>query len=160
MPLMYSPAQIHIDTQDALVTAALTRLLSLDKQLAVTPTPTGADCVLNDEVVLETLRDVPLGQVLELIKDLAARSRGQIGRHLRVISAESPAASSPMLKVLSDRELEVVRLVAEGLSNKEISARLSLSDKTVKNHISHILAKLNLSARTQVAVHALRAGIV
>ena len=65
-----------------------------------------------------------------------------------------------MLKVLSDRELEVVRLVAEGLSNKEISARLSLSDKTVKNHISHILAKLNLSARTQVAVHALRAGIV
>jgi len=159
MTLMYSPARIHVDSQDALVTAALTRLLSLDKQLAVTPTPAGADCVINDDVVLETLRDVPLGQVLELIKDLAARSRGQIGRHLRVVSADPPALA-PMLKVLSDRELEVVRLVAEGLSNKEISARLSLSDKTVKNHISHILAKLNLSARTQVAVHALRAGIV
>ena len=61
---------------------------------------------------------------------------------------------------LSERELEVVRLVAEGLSNKEISARLSLSDKTVKNHISHILAKMNLTARTQVAVYAIRAGLV
>jgi two-component system response regulator DegU len=53
-----------------------------------------------------------------------------------------------------------VRLVAEGLSNKEISSRLSLSDKTVKNHISHILAKMNLTARTQVAVYAIRAGLV
>jgi DNA-binding NarL/FixJ family response regulator len=61
---------------------------------------------------------------------------------------------------LSDRQLEVVRLVAEGLSNKEIGFRLRLSDKTVKNHVSHILAKLNLSARTQVAVAALRAGLV
>jgi DNA-binding NarL/FixJ family response regulator len=65
-----------------------------------------------------------------------------------------------MRELLSDRELQVVRLVAEGLSNKEISIRLKLSDKTVKNHISHILAKVQLTARTQVAVHALRAGIV
>ena len=65
-----------------------------------------------------------------------------------------------MRAALSDRELQVVRLVAEGLSNKQISIRLKLSDKTVKNHISHILAKLNLSARTQVAVHALRSGLV
>jgi DNA-binding NarL/FixJ family response regulator len=60
---------------------------------------------------------------------------------------------------LSDRELGVVRLIVEGLSNKEISSRLALSDKTVKNHISHILSKLKLRARTQVAVMALRGGI-
>ena len=60
---------------------------------------------------------------------------------------------------LSERELGVVRLIVEGLSNKEISSRLALSDKTVKNHISHILAKLKLRARTQVAVMALRGGI-
>ena len=82
-----------------------------------------------------------------------------------------PPAPPPALKpvpgpavraflTLSDRELEVVRLVAEGLSNKEISGRLKLSDKTVKNHISHVLAKMNLTARTQVAVHAIRAGLV
>lgn len=79
--------------------------------------------------------------------------------HLRPVPGHAPAASD-MRQVLSEREMEVVRLVAEGLSNKEISSRLSLSDKTVKNHISHILAKLKLTARTQVAVLAIRGGLV
>ncbi len=72
-----------------------------------------------------------------------------------------PSSAEPLqdiAQLLSERELEVVRLVSEGLSNKDISRRLGLSDKTVKNHISHILAKLNLTARTQVAVLAIRGG--
>lgn len=78
--------------------------------------------------------------------------------HLRPVPGHAPAKRD-MRAVLSERELEVVRLVAEGLSNKEISSRLTLSDKTVKNHISHILAKLKLTARTQVAVLAIRGGL-
>jgi DNA-binding NarL/FixJ family response regulator len=54
----------------------------------------------------------------------------------------------------------VLKLIAEGLANKQISARLHLSEKTVKNHVSRIFAKLNISARTQAAVHAIRAGLV
>jgi DNA-binding NarL/FixJ family response regulator len=61
---------------------------------------------------------------------------------------------------LSPRELEIVRLIAGGLSNREISARLMLSDKTIKNHISHIFAKLNVTARTQVVIYAMRTGLV
>jgi two-component system response regulator DegU len=61
---------------------------------------------------------------------------------------------------LSARESEIVRLIATGLSNKEISLRLGLSEKTVKNHISRIFSKLNITARTQAAVHAIRAGLV
>jgi two-component system response regulator DegU len=61
---------------------------------------------------------------------------------------------------LSARESEIIRLIANGLSNKEISQRLSLSEKTVKNHISRIFSKLNISARTQAAVHAIRTGLV
>lgn len=61
---------------------------------------------------------------------------------------------------LSRREIDVVRLVAEGLSNKQIASRLLLSDKTVKNHIANIFAKLDVSARTQIAVYAIRNGIV
>jgi len=61
---------------------------------------------------------------------------------------------------LSVRESEIIRLIANGLSNKEISQRLSLSEKTVKNHISRIFSKLNISARTQAAVHAIRSGLV
>jgi DNA-binding NarL/FixJ family response regulator len=61
---------------------------------------------------------------------------------------------------LSGREFEIVRLIADGLSNREIGSRLSLSEKTVKNHVSHILAKLKVNARSGVAVYAVRNGIV
>jgi DNA-binding NarL/FixJ family response regulator len=61
---------------------------------------------------------------------------------------------------LSLRELDIVRLIADGLSNKEISARLFLSEKTIKNHTSRIFTKFGVSARTQVAVYALKAGLV
>lgn len=64
------------------------------------------------------------------------------------------------LNELSVREIDVIRLIAEGLSNKEISDRLTLSEKTVKNHISRIFSKLNICARTQAAVHAIKTGLV
>jgi len=59
---------------------------------------------------------------------------------------------------LSRREIEIVTLIAKGLSNKEIGSQLSLSEKTVKNHVSRIFSKLNISARSQAAVHAIRSG--
>lgn len=108
--------------------------------------------------LLDVLRDLTVKEVLETVKHLApADQRGLRPRHLHAVAV---APQRDALAALSERELEVVRLVAEGLSNKEISSRLSLSDKTVKNHISHILAKMNLTARTQVAVYAIRAGLV
>ena len=61
---------------------------------------------------------------------------------------------------LSDRELEVLRLIAGGHSNAEIALRLILSEKTVKGHVSNILGKLQLADRTQAAVYAWREGIV
>jgi NarL family two-component system response regulator LiaR len=61
---------------------------------------------------------------------------------------------------LSERELEVLRLIAAGLSNAEIAGKLVLSEKTVKGHVSNILSKLHLVDRTQAAVYAWREGIV
>jgi DNA-binding NarL/FixJ family response regulator len=63
------------------------------------------------------------------------------------------------LHSLSERETEIVRLIAEGRSNREISASLGLSEKTIKNHISRIFAKLHITARTQAVVHAIKTGI-
>jgi two-component system, NarL family, response regulator DegU len=60
---------------------------------------------------------------------------------------------------LSERETEVIRLIALGLSNRQISGKLYLSEKTVKNHISRIFSKINVTARTQAAVYALKSGI-
>ncbi|MGH7737060.1 MAG: LuxR C-terminal-related transcriptional regulator [Candidatus Tyrphobacter sp.] len=63
------------------------------------------------------------------------------------------------VEALSPRETEIVRLIAQGLSNKEISKALMLADKTVKNHITNIFSKLNCTARTQVAIYAIRQGL-
>jgi two-component system, NarL family, response regulator LiaR len=61
---------------------------------------------------------------------------------------------------LSDRETETLKLIAEGLSNSDIAARLTISEKTVKSHVSNILSKLHLADRTQAAVYAWREGVV
>lgn len=68
-----------------------------------------------------------------------------------------PAAGGP---ALSDRELEVLTLVVDGLSNQEIAERLVLSAETVKTHMRHLMEKLAVSDRTQAAVKALRSGLV
>lgn len=61
---------------------------------------------------------------------------------------------------LTPRETEIIRLIAQGLSNRDIGRRLILSEKTVKNHISSIFSKRHFTARSQAAVHAIRAGLV
>lgn len=99
------------------------------------------------------MRSITLGELLDAVRLPQAAPRP----YLQPLPGRAPHVD--MRARLSERELEVVRLIVEGLSNKEISNRLALSDKTVKNHISHILAKLKLTARTQVAVLALRGGV-
>jgi DNA-binding NarL/FixJ family response regulator len=61
---------------------------------------------------------------------------------------------------LTLREAEILRLIAGGLANKEIGGKLKLSEKTIKNYVSRIFSKLNVSARTQAAVYAIKAGFV
>jgi DNA-binding NarL/FixJ family response regulator len=61
---------------------------------------------------------------------------------------------------LTSRELEVLRMVVKGLGNKEIANTLNLSETTVKLHVSHVLAKLNVEDRTQAATAAIRRGII
>jgi DNA-binding NarL/FixJ family response regulator len=75
-----------------------------------------------------------------------------------VRAGRRPAATSGALEELTPRELEVLRLIAEGLPNKAIAARLHLSEKTVKSHVSSVLAKLGVADRTQAALRAVRDG--
>jgi two-component system nitrate/nitrite response regulator NarL len=87
-------------------------------------------------------------------------SPGIAGRLLTHVREQAvPASPSPSTQ-LSARELDVLKLVAEGKDNAEIAAELFISPKTVKNHISNILMKLQISNRIQAAVYAVRRGIV
>jgi DNA-binding NarL/FixJ family response regulator len=65
-----------------------------------------------------------------------------------------------VLNPLTQREIEILQHVAEGLANKEIAHKLSISERTVKNHLSNIMEKLHVNSRTQAAVYALRSGLV
>jgi DNA-binding NarL/FixJ family response regulator len=74
---------------------------------------------------------------------------------------QDPAPPEPAAATgLTPREVEVLGLLAEGLSDREIAARLSISDRTAGNHVLHILQKLNVDSRTAAAVLAVRSGLV
>jgi len=70
-----------------------------------------------------------------------------------------PSNLPPAAEPLTEREVDVLRLVAQGLSNEEIGARLFIAERTVRTHVSNILGKLHLANRTQAALYALREGL-
>lgn len=109
------------------------------------------------------LKDVSAEELASAVRKAAA---GEAVLHPRVaarvikeLQGRREDAINPFTE-LSERELEVLKLVADGMSNAEIAAKLVLSEKTVKGHVSNILSKLQLSDRTQAAVYAWREGVV
>lgn len=107
------------------------------------------------------LKDSSPQQLLQAIQDVY---KGESSLHptiaLKLIrelnrSSELPPTGDP----LTERELGILKLVAQGLSNQEIAERLVISERTVGNHIGNILSKLHLANRTQAALYALREGI-
>jgi len=76
--------------------------------------------------------------------------------NIRGVDSEEPA----LFTELTDRELDVLRLIAKGMTNSQIAENLVISENTVKGHVSNILSKLHLADRTQVAVYAWQSGIV
>ena len=75
------------------------------------------------------------------------------------VAAPPIAPTQPGAIDLTEREIDVLRLVAEGLSNREIGERLVISEKTVKTHISNLLSKLSLVDRTRLAIYAIKNGL-
>ena len=123
--------------------------------------------VLEDAAVFSAMRAGATGYLLkdteaeELCRAIKAAAAGQVqlspqaaARLLR----EVPAPDSP--EKLTELETEVLRLLAQGLANKEIAAALTIGEKTVKTHVSNILAKLGVVSRTQAALYAARIGLV
>ncbi|GAA2129336.1 response regulator transcription factor [Kitasatospora kazusensis] len=114
------------------------------------------------------LKDVPPPELVAAIRSVHAgdavvaptTTRRMIDRFAEVLPTQQSTPGSTVLSPLTDREREVFLLVAQGLSNSEIAAKLVLSEATVKTHVGRILAKLGLRDRVQAVVLAYEAGLV
>jgi NarL family two-component system response regulator LiaR len=109
------------------------------------------------------LKDIPRE---DLVKAIKGTSSGKsyldpaiAGKVLDQVSSRQTQSPTFITDKLTSREIEILRLVAKGLSNTDISERLFLSEGTVRNHISAVLAKLGVSDRTQAAVIAIQHGL-
>ncbi len=107
--------------------------------------------------------------IQQLIAGIRAAAAGEslispqiAGKVLQLLRARTTSGdkAEAMATTLSDRELEVLKLIANGKDNAEIARELFISPKTVKNHISNILMKLQIENRIQAAVYAVRSGLV
>lgn len=112
------------------------------------------------------LKDTEPEQLAQLVRTLAAGGVVMSPKASRALLRSHPGAGAPQdadvsrVGLLSDRERDVLVLVAEGLSNADIGTRIHLSAGTVKDHVSSILTKLRVSSRVQAALLAERAGLL
>ena len=130
-----------------------------------------------DDEVFPALRAGAVGYLLKdatasrLVEGVLAAARGEsvlqpsvaakvLARMNQLPDVPDAPRPQPLLDPLTDRELDVLRAVADGLSNRETAARLFLSEGTVKNHVTNVLAKLGVRDRTQAALRAQALGLL
>jgi DNA-binding NarL/FixJ family response regulator len=123
-----------------------------------------------DDSVVSALREGARGYVLkdsEVEAVVRAILAVQYGDQIissavagRMLDRSASPAKSGLHSRLTSREVEVLELIAQGVANKQIARRLGISDKTVRNHLSHIYQKLRISDRSQAVLYAMREGLV
>jgi DNA-binding NarL/FixJ family response regulator len=123
--------------------------------------------VLEDSAVYGAMRAGAIGYLLkdtqadELCRAIKAAAVGQVQMSPSVAARLLREVPAPQLaEPLTERETEVLQQLAEGKSNKEIAAALVIAEKTVRTHVSNILAKLGVTSRTQAVLYAVRSGLV
>jgi DNA-binding NarL/FixJ family response regulator len=141
-------------------TAAIRRELPDTEVVALTS-------VLEDASVVEAVRVGAIGYLLkdteahELRRAIKAAAAGQVQLSPKVALRLMREVGSPERpEPLTERETDVLRLLAQGCSNRDIAHTLNIGEQTVKTHVGHVLHKLGVSSRTQAALHAVRIGLV
>ena len=179
--------QVVGEAQDGREALAMARELKPDVVLMdlLMPVMDGLESTKAIRTELPEVEVIALTSVLEGASVTGAIRAGAIGYLLKDTDAEglhqairgaaeggvhlSPEAAARLMRevrspdspeALTDREAEVLRLLARGKANKQIASSLYVSEKTVKAHVSRILMKLGVQSRTQAALHAVRTGLV
>lgn len=123
-----------------------------------------------DEGIFPAIKAGVLGYMLneitpeELMVALRQVARGESALHpvvgRRILQEFAQPTPDQSVSLLTEREIAILRLVARGLSNRDLAEVLHISEPTARTHVSNVLAKLQLSSRTQAAIYALRTGLV
>ena len=145
--------RVYIDADSAITRSGLESMLSADSTIQIVHDASGADVVIGERGVHS--RELTPAQIRAAVHVAAAG--------LLVVPAEGFAPASevePMAEALTAREMDVIEMLAEGLSNKMIAHRLSISDHTAKFHVNSILAKLNAGTRTEAVTRGIRLGLI
>jgi NarL family two-component system response regulator LiaR len=121
-----------------------------------------------DKRILSAIEAGALGYLLkdsspqDLVRAIREVHRGESALHPKVaqrLVSQLREPEEPAREELTERERKVLELIAKGLSNREIARELSISEPTVRTHVSNILRKLHLKSRTQAALYALKEGL-
>jgi DNA-binding NarL/FixJ family response regulator len=147
------------------------RLLKKEKDIRVVVLTVNED----EETIFEAFRAGALGYLLktstpqEVVEAIRLAHRGEAKLTPKIATKliedfrrvkDDEETDDTELYVLSDRETEILELIAKGMRNKEIASHLSIAEKTVKNHVSNILKALQVNSRTEAAMKAVRAKLV
>jgi len=147
----------HI-SRDAPLTRVVVLTISDQEQDVMDAILAGAcGYLLKDASIQELMQGLEAAAVGESL--ISPHIAGKVLQHVRATTA-APEAAATIRTELSDREIQVLKLIANGKDNAMIAGELHISPKTVKNHISNILMKLQIENRIQAAVYAVRSGLV
>jgi DNA-binding NarL/FixJ family response regulator len=175
--------RVWIETASDVTRADLESLLESSGKIHLVDSPSQAEVVLLDELPdrpaaapAVLMSDEPLtSRVLRLgvlailpreaaaeqiVAALYAASAGLIAVPAESSSMIVPAAAESMVETLTPREMETLEMLAEGLSNKQIAARLGISEHTAKFHVNSILGKLAAATRTEAVMRGIRTGLL
>jgi len=146
----------HI-SRDAPLTRVIVLTISDQEQDVMDAILAGAcGYLLKDASIQDLLKGIAAAAVGESL--ISPHIAGKVLQHVRATTA-APEVAATLRAELSERELQVLKLIANGNDNATIARELHISPKTVKNHISNILMKLQIENRIQAAVYAVRSGI-
>jgi DNA-binding NarL/FixJ family response regulator len=145
-------------SRDAPLTRVIVLTISDEEQDVMDAILAGAcGYLLKDASIQDLMQGIQAAAVGESL--ISPHIAGKVLQHVRATTA-APEAAATIRTELSDREIQVLKLIANGKDNALIARELHISPKTVKNHISNILMKLQIENRIQAAVYAVRSGIV
>jgi DNA-binding NarL/FixJ family response regulator len=175
--------RVWIETASTVTRAGFESVLQGSEGIELVESPAHADVVLRedlphefDELPAVVLSDTPLtsrqfrwgvhailprdAPAEQIVAALYAATAGLIAIPLEAAATFIPAASATAIENLTPREMETLEMLAEGLSNKQIAARLHISEHTAKFHVNSILGKLGAGTRTEAVMRGLRSGLL